>query len=55
MSSVDAGDISVGESLRINRGDSSNSYSRNLLMRIFVWSSEARGSIMVEFDSWNSP
>ena len=55
MSSVDADSSGVGETLRLNSGDSTNSYSDNVLMRTCVLSYGAGGSVMFEVDSGDSP
>ena len=55
MSSADADSSGVGETLRLNSGDSTNSYSDNFLMRTCVLSYGAGGSVMLEVDSRDSP
>ena len=55
MSSVDTGSSGVGETLRLNSGDSTNIYSDNGLMRTCVLSYGAGGSVMFEVDSGDSP
>jgi len=50
MSSADTGSSGVGKSLRLNSRDSTNSDSDNVLMRIFVLSYGAGGSVMFEVD-----
>ena len=55
MSSADAGSSGVGETLRLNRGESTNSYSDNVLMRTCVLSYGTEGSVMFEVDSRDSP
>ena len=55
MSSTNAGSSGIGESWRSNSGDSTNSGSVNDLMRTCVLSYGARGSVMFEVDSGDSP
>ena len=54
MSNADAGSSNVSGLLWLNSGDSTNSDSGNVLMRICVWSSSAGGFTMVRIDSGDS-
>ena len=55
MSSTHTGSSGVGERLKLNSGDSTNSYCDNVLMRTCVLSHGTGGSVMLEVDSGDSP